>query len=212
MGHILTADGICPDPEKVKRIFDMPIPANKGEQQTFLGMVAYLGKFIPHLSDVSAPLRNLIVRNSIWDFTESHKLAFQNIKKLIAKCPTLKIFHPKLPTKIICDASSIGLGATLEQCIDNVWYPIAFASGTLGKSERNYCQLEKETLSIVFACKTFYHYIYGQQFLIENDHKTLQTTFKKPINKAPARLQRFNYALSTKNIILKCNLFQENMS
>ena len=43
--------------------------------------------------------------------------------------------------------------------IHNVWYPIAFASRTLGKSERNYCQLEKETLSIVFACKKFHHYI-----------------------------------------------------
>ena len=49
LGHILTADGIYPDPEKVKAIFDMPIPANKGELQTFLGMVAYLGKFIPQM-------------------------------------------------------------------------------------------------------------------------------------------------------------------
>ena len=109
LGHILTADGIYPDPEKVKAIFDMPIPANKGKLQTFLGMVAYLGKFIPHLSDASAPLRSLIVKNSIWDFTESHKLAFQNIKDLITECPTLKIFGPKLPTKITCNASSIGL-------------------------------------------------------------------------------------------------------
>ena len=78
-------------------------------------MVAYLGKFILHLSDASALLRSRIVKNSIWDFTESHKLVFQNIKKLITECPTLKIFDPKLQTKITCDASSIGLGATLEQ-------------------------------------------------------------------------------------------------
>ena len=141
LGHILTADGIYPDPEKVKAIFDVPIPANKGGLQTFLGMVAYLGKFIPHLSDASAPLRSLIVKNSIWDFTESHKLAFQNIKKLLTERPTLKIFDPKLPTKITCDASSMGLGATLEKCIDNMWYPIAFAPRTLGKGERNYCQM-----------------------------------------------------------------------
>ena len=57
---------------------------------------------------------------------------FQNV---ITECHTLKIFDPKLPAKITCDASSIGLGATLEQCI-NVWYPIAFASRTLGKSDR----------------------------------------------------------------------------
>ena len=75
----------------------------------------------------------------IWDFTESYRLVLQNINKLITECPTLKIFDPKLPTTITCDTSSIGLGATLEQCIDNVWYPIAFSFRTLGKSERNYC-------------------------------------------------------------------------
>ena len=64
LGYILTADGIYPDLENVKAIFDMPIPPNKGELQTVLGMVAYLGKFIPHLSDPSAPLCSLIVKKS----------------------------------------------------------------------------------------------------------------------------------------------------
>ena len=114
-------------------------------------MVAYLGKLTPHLSDVSALLHSLIVKNSIWDFTESHKLAFQNIKKLITECLTLKIFDPELPTKIACDASNLGLGATLEQYIDNVWYPIAFASRTLGKSKINYCQLEKKSIIYSFC-------------------------------------------------------------
>ena len=207
--HIVTTDGIYSDPEKVKAIFDIPIPANEGEVQTFLGMVAYLGKFIPHLSDASAPLRSLIVKNSIWDFTESHKLAFQNIKKLITERPTLKIFDPKLPTKITCDASSRGLEATLEKCIDNMWYPIAFAPRTLGKGERNYCQLEKET-SIVFACKKFHYYIYRQQFLIENDHKLLLSIFKKSIYKVPPRLQKI--ILYYKDMILRYSLFQENKS
>ena len=112
----------------MKAIFDMPIPVNKG---------------------ASAPLHSLIVKNCIWDFTESHKLAFQNIKKLTTECPTLKITNQNNMRCI-----KYRMEATLEQCID-VWYPIAFASRTLGKSKRNYCQLEKETLSIVFACKNF---------------------------------------------------------
>ena len=62
-------------------------------------MAAYFGKFMSHFSDASAPLCSFIVKNSIWDFTESHKLAFQNIKKLITECPTLKIFDPKLPNQ-----------------------------------------------------------------------------------------------------------------
>ena len=62
---MLTTDGIYPEPEKVKAIFDMPIPANKGELQTFLSMVAYLDKFLPHLSDAKVSLHSLIVKNSI---------------------------------------------------------------------------------------------------------------------------------------------------
>ena len=114
LGHVITSNGIYPDPDKVKAVANMPAPKTKSELQTFLGMIAYLGKFISHLSDASAPLRKLIEKDSIWDFTETHKKAFHNVKTLIVNCPCLKIFSPKFPTKITCDASSIGLGATLE--------------------------------------------------------------------------------------------------
>ena len=82
----------------------------------------------------------------------------------------LKIFDQHCPTKISCDASMKGLGAVLEQKHDETWYPIAYASRSLSSSEQNYSQIEKETLSIVFACQKFHDYIYGRKFLIYNDH------------------------------------------
>ena len=65
---------------------------------------------------------------------------------------SLKFFDPRLQIKITFDASKFGLGATLEQKFKDNWEPIAFASRTLTPAAINYCQLEKETLPIVFAC------------------------------------------------------------
>ena len=90
----------------------------------------------------------------------------------------MKFFDPKLQTKITCDASKFGVGATLEQKFKDNCEPIAFAT------EINYCQLEKETLSIVVACLKFHEYVYGRKFLIENDHKPLKTILAKPISEA----------------------------
>ena len=62
-------------------------------------------------------------------------------------------------------------------------------------SEENYSQLEKQILSIVFACERFNAFLYGQDFLVLNDHKPLQALFQKPILKAPPRIQRFLLSL-----------------
>ena len=70
------------------------------------------------------------------------------------------------------------LGAVLEQKHDETWYPVAFASRSLTLAEKNYCQLEKEILSIVFACSKFHEYIYGMKFDIYNDHLPLKSLFK----------------------------------
>ena len=59
LGHVVSADGVKPDPKKVEAITEHPMPKNKTELQRFLGMVTYLGKFIPKLSQETAPLHEL---------------------------------------------------------------------------------------------------------------------------------------------------------
>ena len=108
----------------------------------------------------------------------------------------MKFFDPKLQTKITCDASKCGLGATLEQKFSDIWEPIAFASQTLTPVEINYCQLEKEKLSIAFPCSKFHEYVYGRKFLIENDHKLLKTILAKPIFEAPLKNSTFHAQLT----------------
>ena len=183
----------------------MPKRTSKTDLQRFLGMVAHLSKFVPNLSDKTKELRELILKETVWDFKEIHELKVDELKSTISNCASLKYFDPKLQTKITCDASKFGLRATLEQTFNENWKPIAFASRTLTPAKINYCQLEKET--IVFACSKFHEYVYGRKFLIENDHKSLKTTLAKPTSEAPP--QEFNVSCSTyKNMILTYITFQ----
>ena len=96
--------------------------------------------------------------------------------------------------KASCDASMKGLGAVLEQKHHDIWHPVSYASRYLTSAEENCCQLEKDVLSIVFACDKFHEFIYGKQFDVYNEHLPLKSIFNKTILKALPRIQRdFNF-------------------
>ena len=155
--------------------------------------------YVPSLE--TASLRQLLEKDVVWSMDKPQKEAVINLKKLVTKTPVLKFLDPNLPNRVTSDASKIGLGAVIEQKDedDNEWHPIAFASRSMQSSEQNYSQLEKETLSIVFACEKFGEYLYGQTFEMCNDHLPLKSIFTKPLSKAPARIQRFLLRLQRYN-------------
>ncbi|MEN8447427.1 MAG: RNase H-like domain-containing protein [Cyanobacteria bacterium J06555_13] len=191
LGHKLSKNGIEADPRKIEAIVNMPPPKDKKDLQRFLGMVTNLGKFITNLSDLTAPLRSLLEKDAIWSYTPQHDKAVKLLKNVVTSSPVLKFYNPDLPTRLSADASSYGLGALLEQQHQLEWHPVAYASRSLTSAERNYCQLEKETLSIVFGCEKFKEYLHGRDFEVHNDHQPLKSIFTKPLNKSPPRIQRF---------------------
>ena len=79
------------------------------------------------------------------------------------------------------DASKRGLGAGPEQEPEDKWSPVTFAPRTLTTSEENYCPIEKEALSDVFATQKLHEYLYDRHFDIFNDHKPLKSIFSKSI-------------------------------
>ena len=79
----------------------------------------------------------------------------------------------------------------LEQLHENEWHLIAYASLSLTSVETNYCLLELEILSILFACQYFHEYVYGRYFIVHKDQKPLESKVNKQIAKAPSRIQRF---------------------
>lgn len=103
------------------------------------------------------------------------------------------------------DSSSKGLGAAIVQ--DGK--PIAYASSVLSETQQRYSQIDKETLAIVFGCKKFHQYIYGQKVVVESDHKPLQSIFKKGIHEMPARLQIFLFQLQKYDLDIVLSLAKQ---
>lgn len=185
-GHILTNDGVKADESKISAIKNFPRPKDKNELSRFLGMATYLSKFFDKLSNESVPLRKLLAKNEEFIWENEHEGAFQKIKNRISQLPTLSYFNDQKELKIQTDASSFALGCVLQQ--EN--RPVAYASKKLTETQKNYSQIEKEMLAIVFACDRFHQYICGKEdVIVETDHLPLVNIFKKPLLDVPKRLQ-----------------------
>ena len=186
IGHILNAEGVKPDPAKVRAIKDMPAPSDKKGVERLLGTINYLAKFIPNMSTITQPVRSLLKSDIIFEWKESQEKAFQEIKEVLSKHPVLAYFDVTKPVTISCDASQSGLGAVILQ--DSK--PIAYASRALTDTETRYAQIEKELLAVVFAFHRFHQYVYGKDVIVESDHKPLEAITRKQLSAAPPRLQR----------------------
>ena len=89
-GHILTTEGMLPDQAKVEAITEMPRPRDKAEVRRLLGLITYLGKFVPQLSDVSELLRNLTKEGVKFIWSQVHDDAFDTLKTMISEQPVLQ--------------------------------------------------------------------------------------------------------------------------
>ena len=180
----------------------MPQRGNVHDVRRFLGMINYLAKFLDQLSSRCEILRQLDRKGVEWNWTADHTKAFEEVKKLVTEAPVLAYYDAKKPITLQCDASQDGLGVTMLQ----QGSPVYYASRALTNAERNYSQIEKELLAVVFACTRLDHYLFGQSGItVESDHKPLSTITKKPIATAPKRLRRMLLALGRYdvNIIYK---------
>ena len=185
MGHQITAEGLQTDPEKVRAVNDMDAPRNVEELRRFLGMINYLGRFLPNVTTVTEPLHNLIRQDTPWSWSEVQQRSFDEVKKLLTQAPVLAFYDVNKPLTLENDACEYGLGAAIFQ----EGRPIAYASRTLTEAERRYAQIEKETLALVYGLEKFHQYTYGRHLDVVTDHKPLVAILSKPLSKAPRRLQ-----------------------
>ncbi|XP_064088507.1 uncharacterized protein K02A2.6-like [Macrobrachium nipponense] len=175
LGFIVNGKGIHKTQDKVNAVRSAKLPENVKELQSFLGLVTFYGSFIQNLATIAHPLYNLLNKDVKWNWTKECQNSFERIKAEVTSPTFLVHYQMDLPVKLVCDASNIGLGAVLAHVMpDGTEKPIAFASRVLNKAERNYSQIEKEALALVYGVKKFHMYLYGRKrFTLVTDHKPL---------------------------------------
>jgi hypothetical protein len=167
LGHLVSAEGIRPDPAKVRTVLEWPQPKDVHELRSFLGLANYFRKFILAYGVIAAPLNALTTHfRTAW--TDQELAAFQAVKEALSSDTCLAVPNPDAPFDVFCDASLMGIGAVLVQ----EGRPVAFESRKYIPAERNYTTTEQELLSVVHAFKTWRCYLDGApQVTVFTDHR-----------------------------------------
>ena len=211
MGLLLSKHGVGPTKEKVRAVAEASQPQTPSEVRSFLGLVGFSARFIPDFATTADPVRKLARKGEPFVWGEKQEQSFQRLKSQVASAPVLAYFDKDMPTRVIADASPVGLGAVLVQEKNGESRAVCYASRSLSQVERRYSQTEKEALALVWACERFHLYLYGlPQFDLVTDHEALKVIYSrksKPsarIERWVLRLQPYNYRVcyvpSRKNI------------
>lgn len=200
LGHIVTPDGVKPNPDKILVIKKYPIPTNTKQIKGFLGLLGYYRRFINNFAKITKPLTKCLKKGAKIEHDQEFLDCFESCKNLLINEPILQYPDFSKPFNLTTDASNVALGAVLSQGPPGRDLPVAYASRTLNDSERNYSTIEKECLCLVWATKYFRPYLFGQKFYIITDHKPLQWLFslKDPSSKLlrwRIKLEEYDYKI-----------------
>lgn len=173
LGHVVSADGVATDPEKVRLVTQWPTPTNLGELRSFLGLSGYYRRYVRDYSKVASPLTDLMKKNQRFVWSDSCQTAFDTLKEQLASPPILSMPNDRDTFVLDTDASDRAIGAVLSQVQGGQERVIAYAGRCLSRAEANYCITRKELLSIVHFTRYFRHYLLGKRFLLRTDHSAL---------------------------------------
>ncbi|CAC5370948.1 Uncharacterized protein K02A2.6 [Mytilus coruscus] len=166
------------------------------------------------MSTVLQPLNELLTKKSKWNWNENCKKSFLKISKLLSSTKVLAHYDPNVNVELAVDASPYGLGCVISHKYENgEERPIAYASRTLTSAERNYSQIEREALAIIFGVTRFHQYLYGRKFTLITDNKPLSLLLGPKIGipmLAASRIQRWAIQLSGYQYDVKCKSSSEN--
>ena len=209
LGHIVSADGLKMDPEKIESIFNFPVPQNVKQLERFIGMVLWYSKFIPDFSTIAEPLNQLRRKKEPWKWTDECMMAFTQLKSVLTEEPILVYPDLDQPFSVHTDASNVGLGAVLLQERDGVLQTIAYASRSLNPTERNYSTTERECLAVVWALERWRVYLEGKRCKVVTDHQALCWLFNKAkltgkLARWVLRLQDFSFDVEYRPGITHC--------
>ena len=174
LGHVITTEGIQPDPKKVKVVQEYPAPKSVKEVRAFMGLTNYYRKFVKGFAQVASPLHDLTKKGASFLWTEDCQKAFDTLKKALTEAPILAYPDFTQSFQLATDASNDAKGMVLGQKQNGREVVIAYAGRKLNPAERNYSVTEREALAVVEGVKQFQHYVYGRQFTVLTDHSAVR--------------------------------------
>ena len=185
LGHIITEGGISPLPSKVEAILKFPEPSNIKQVQSFLGVLNFYRRFIPHCADILLPLTRLLKGQALKKPKQSIQLppdaaaAFQKAKEALAEATMLSHPDDSCPIHLATDASDHAIGAALHMVKKDTIVPLGFFSQTLSRPEAapNASTFSRELLAVHRGILHFRHLLEGRDFFILTDHKPLCGAF-----------------------------------
>ena len=178
LGHIISAEGIKPDPDKVNAVQAWPIPKTQTELRGFLGLTNYFRRFIRGYSHIAAPLLSLTRKDSGSSVLLSAEClaAFHELKRMLATAPVLRVPDFEKPFRLVTDASQVGMGGVLTQ--DG--QAVAYESKKFSSTEMNYSTSDRELYAVVHCLKKWKVYMMSNpENVVVTDHKPNVTIHSK---------------------------------
>jgi hypothetical protein len=174
LGHIIEPGKSHPNPEKVEKLKQYPLPRSATQVMQFLGLVGFYRKFIPEFAKFAKPLHELTKKDTKFAWRNCAQKSFEFLKGALTEMT--EVYMPDLnhPFVIQCDASDKGVGAVLLQEKEGNRCPIWFASRSLKPAETRYSTSEKECFAVLWAIEKFKGFVEYSHFIVKTDHQALQ--------------------------------------
>ncbi|CAM8994372.1 unnamed protein product [Rhodiola kirilowii] len=179
LGHIVSKEGIEVDKAKIGVVMTLPYPSTVRDIKSFLGHAGFYRRFIKDFSKKALPLSNLLQKDVPFEFNNTCKNAFDELKQALTTTPIIRAPDWGKPFEVMCDASDYALGAVLGQRDEKKPVVIYYASRTMDTAQRNYSTTEKELLAVVFALEKFRSYLLGTKVVVYSDHAAIRYLMTK---------------------------------
>lgn len=211
LGHMVGNGRITPLERVMDKIRRVEPPTTKKQVKSFLGLVGFYRRFIPHFAEIALPLTDLTkgAKSGPVVWTERCQKAFELLKERLSSQPVCCLPDWSKEFVLRTDASDIGLGAVLLQDQGFGLQPLACASKKLNPAERNYSPIEKECLAVVFGIQKYSQFLMGRHFKVQTDHSPLQWLHR--INPQSPRLMRWSLQLQSYDFTVEAIAGKDNV-
>ncbi|KAG9450556.1 hypothetical protein H6P81_010521 [Aristolochia fimbriata] len=182
LGFIVHHRGIEIDQSKIDAIQKMPEPRNVSELKSFQGHLAYIRRFISNLAGRCQPFSRLLKKDTPFEWDDSCRNAFNNIKAYLTKPPVLVAPIVDRPLLLYIATQEKSVGALLAQCEENnKERSLSYLSRTLVGVELNFSPIEKTCLALIFAIQKLRHYLLAHSTSLISRADPLMYIMSRPI-------------------------------